>query len=66
MGIPPINLHLIFAILQFEKIEFGELDFFPSLNWIFLPAVHGIWTLFCPLGFQSDHTGPKNQVRQKN
>ena len=29
-----MNLHLIFAIL-----EFGELDFFPTLNWIFLPVV---------------------------
>ena len=34
---PPIYLHLIFAF-QFE-FEFDELDFFPSLNWIFLPAV---------------------------
>ena len=34
-------LYLIFAILQFEIsiIEFDELDFFSSLNWIFLPAV---------------------------
>ena len=30
-------LHLIFAIRQFEI--FDEVDFFPSLNWIFLPAV---------------------------
>ena len=35
---PPIYLHLIFAILQFEILS-DELDFFPSLNWIFLPAV---------------------------
>ena len=33
-------LHLIFAILQFEiHIEFDELNFFPSLNLIFLPVV---------------------------
>ena len=33
-------LHLFFAILQFEiHIEFDELNFFPSLTWIFLPVV---------------------------
>ena len=33
---PPIYLHLIFEVLN---IKFDELDFFPRLNWIFLPAL---------------------------
>ena len=36
---PPIYLHLIFAILQFEISSLMNWIFFPSLNWIFLPAV---------------------------
>jgi hypothetical protein len=36
---PPIYMQLIFAILQFEISNLMNRIFFPSLNWIFLPAV---------------------------
>ena len=38
-GSPTINLHLIFEIFQFEISSLMNWIYFPSLIWIFLPAV---------------------------